>query len=55
MDEMDERRDVRSMKIKENWHLPDHKQAAKRTKEEVETVSGLDITENQKQLSLIHI
>lgn len=38
------------MKIKENWHLPDHKQAARRTRDEVETISGLQITELQKQL-----
>ena len=38
------------MKIKENWHLPDHQQAARRTKDAVPTITGLTITPGQKHL-----
>lgn len=38
------------MKIKESWHLPDHQQAARRTRQSVETVCGLSLTESQKQM-----
>ncbi len=31
------------MKIKENWHLPDHKQAARRTKNAVEVIDDFQI------------
>ena len=38
------------MKIKDTWHLPDHKQAARRTKENVPVIHGLTITPKQSQL-----
>lgn len=38
------------MKIKETWHLPDHKAAAKRTKSAVPTLQGLEISDVQKEL-----
>lgn len=38
------------MKIKESWHLPNHKQAQSRLKKEIPTIEGFNITENQKTL-----
>lgn len=38
------------MKIKSTWHLPDHKQAARRTKDAVETIDGLQISDHQSHL-----
>lgn len=34
------------MKIKDNWHLPDHKQAARRTKNAVEVVDEFDLDDS---------
>ena len=38
------------MKIKSTWHLPDHQQAARRTKDAVETIDGLQISDHQSHL-----
>lgn len=38
------------MKIKPNWHLPDQKQAAKRSKQKVETIVGLEQNEQTRAL-----
>lgn len=38
------------MKIKENWHLPNHKQAQSRLKKEIPTIEGFNMTESQKRL-----
>ena len=40
------------MKIKENWHLPNRDQAAKRNRDQVETISTFQITESQKTMGL---
>lgn len=40
------------MKIKENWHLPNRDQAAKRNRDQVETISTFNITESQKTMGL---
>ncbi|MCF0246812.1 MAG: tRNA (N6-isopentenyl adenosine(37)-C2)-methylthiotransferase MiaB [Ileibacterium sp.] len=38
------------MKIKEGWHLPDHKQAARRDKEQVPYIDVFSLTHQQQQL-----
>lgn len=38
------------MKIKDTWHLPDQKQAARRTKSEIPVIDGLRLSEAQKHL-----
>lgn len=38
------------MKIRETWHLPDHKAAAKRTKQSVPVVDAFSITEKEKAI-----
>lgn len=38
------------MKIKENWHLPDHHEAARRTKSEVPVLEGFSLTQKQAVL-----
>lgn len=36
------------MKIKDSWHLPDRMAAAKRTRQEVPVISGMELSEAQK-------
>ena len=38
------------MKIKDGWHLPDHAQAARRSKEQVPTIDSFVLSEGQQQL-----
>ena len=38
------------MKIKDSWHLPNHKQAARRTKENVPVIHGINVSTAQSQL-----
>ncbi len=38
------------MKIKDTWHLPNHKQAQSRLKKDIPTIQGVQIQENQKTL-----
>lgn len=38
------------MKIKDTWHLPDQKLAAKRTKAPAPTISGLQLNDTQKEV-----